>query len=95
MIRSRSVARENESRNDIELKDFQLLSKIEVAAIVQKIGKPQNVALMIDGTRRLLKVEPEHNDDAWLYDQDHIAKLKPVVGFDIVICSAFNLSHSA
>jgi len=58
-----------------ELRDFQLLTKKEVTEIVQELGKPQNVALMIDGTRRLLKVEPEHNDDAWLYDSDHITAL--------------------
>lgn len=69
------MKKENESRSDIELKDFQLLSKKEVAEIVGELGKPQNVALMIDGTRRLLKVEPGHNDDAWLYDQKHITAL--------------------
>ncbi|NCQ56032.1 hypothetical protein COT86_00705 [Candidatus Collierbacteria bacterium CG10_big_fil_rev_8_21_14_0_10_43_36] len=69
------MKKENESRSNIELRDFQLLTKKEVTEIVQELGKPQNVALMIDGTRRLLKVEPEHNDDAWLYDSDHITAL--------------------
>lgn len=59
-------------RADIGLKDFQLFSKEEVAEFVTSLGKPRNVAIMVDGTRRLLKVESGHHDDAWLYDQEHI-----------------------
>lgn len=69
------MAVKNELETDIELKDFQFFSKNEISEVVKKSGKPQNVAIMIDGTRRLLKVEPGHNDDAWLYDQSHITAL--------------------
>lgn len=57
------------------LAEFLSFSKQEIAEIVNLMGHPKNVALMIDGTRRLLKLEPEHHKDSWLYGKDHIDSL--------------------
>lgn len=55
--------------------EFLALSNQEIAEIVKQSGHPKNVAVMIDGTRRLLKLEPEHHQDSWLYGKDHIDSL--------------------
>jgi len=57
------------------LTEFISFSKQEIAEITNLMGHPKNVALMIDGTRRLLKLEPAHHKDSWLYGKDHIDSL--------------------
>lgn len=57
------------------LKDFLELDRQDIAKIVDKRERPRCVAIMLDGTRRLLKLEPKYHDDSWLYYKDHIRNL--------------------
>lgn len=59
----------------MNLRDFLNLERKEIASIVKKRKKPLCVAIMLDGTRRMLKLEAGHSDDKWLYDESHIRKL--------------------
>ncbi|MEN8253739.1 MAG: hypothetical protein ABFQ62_05200 [Patescibacteria group bacterium] len=59
----------------ISLEEFLKLTRNEIAEIVKTTQKPKNVTFMIDGTRRMLKLNPEHHSDSWLYHQDHIRVL--------------------
>ena len=59
----------------MEQQEFLSKSRQELATIVQQRQKPRTVALMYDGTRRMLKVEADHHNDAWLYDKKHIDNL--------------------
>lgn len=53
-------------------KDFLALSRGEVREIVENRGIPKCACIMLDGTRRVLKLEPGYHDDKWLYYEDHI-----------------------
>lgn len=57
------------------LDEFQKIGRQEIAEIVKQKGQPKTVAIMLDGTRRMLKVEPGYHDDQWLYHEDHITGL--------------------
>jgi len=59
----------------MDLKQFLELDNGSIYDIIKERNKPKNVALMIDGTRRMLKLEPERYEGGWLYDLDHIKKL--------------------
>lgn len=59
----------------IKYEDFLRMNYDEITAIISKKGKPKCVALMADGTRRMLKLNCKHKDDVWLYDRKHINKM--------------------
>lgn len=61
--------------NVLDQEKFQQLSRNEIAEIVKEKRLPKCVAIMLDGTRRILKLEPEFRDDSWLYNEDHIKGL--------------------
>lgn len=54
---------------------FQKLYRKEIKEILKKNSRPKCVALMLDGTRRVLKVHPGFHNDSWLYYEDHIQGL--------------------
>jgi len=56
----------------MKLVDFLKFERQEIARIVSQEGRPKNIALMVDGTRRMLKLDPAHRDDCWLYEAEHI-----------------------
>ncbi|MDP3994536.1 MAG: hypothetical protein Q8P91_01750 [bacterium] len=58
-----------------DLESFQEMGRGEIAEIVKLKGWPKCVAIMLDGTRRVLKLEPEYRDDKWLYYKNHIKEL--------------------
>jgi hypothetical protein len=66
--------KENESGNQA-LADFQNCSREEIAEIIKETGRPRCAAVMLDGTRRVLKLKPGFHDDRWLYHEDHITGL--------------------
>ncbi len=49
--------------------EFLQLSRSEVAEIVGQRGKPKNVALVVDGTRRMLQLT-SHLEDVYSYEHD-------------------------
>lgn len=57
------------------MSDFLRIDRAEIAKIVKERGLPKCAAVMLDGTRRLLKIKPGFHDDRWLYHQDHITGL--------------------
>ncbi|RLE48250.1 hypothetical protein DRJ25_00345 [Candidatus Woesearchaeota archaeon] len=59
----------------MNLKKFMELSTKEIKKIVLDRKKPKTVAIMLDGSRRLLKLEEGHHYDSWLYDKKHIQNL--------------------
>ena len=59
----------------MKLKVFLELERQDIAKIIKDKGKPLCVAIMLDGTRRILKLSPGHHDDSWLYYKDHIRNL--------------------
>lgn len=64
--------RQSENQNPI---DFLRNSRKEIAEIIEQAGKPECAAIMLDGTRRVLKLKPGYYDDHWLYHEDHITGL--------------------
>lgn len=56
-------------------KDFLSLNRGEIREIVEDRGTPKCACIMLDGTRRVLKLEPGYHDDRWLYYEDHIKGL--------------------
>lgn len=76
----------------MKLDEFFNLDIEEIAALIHKKGRPNNIALMYDGTRRMLKLESQHHDDAWLYDSIHIRNLmyKCVETVDILFNAGVN-----
>jgi undecaprenyl pyrophosphate synthase len=59
----------------MKLSQFLKLDNSEIYKLVKKNGKPRNIAIMLDGTRRLLKLQPKYHTDHWLYHQNHIEQL--------------------
>lgn len=55
--------------------DFLNCDRREIAEIIKETGKPQCAVVMLDGTRRVLKLRPGFHDDRWLYHEDHITGL--------------------
>ncbi|MFH1461044.1 MAG: hypothetical protein ABIF84_01320 [Patescibacteria group bacterium] len=51
------------------------MDKKKLAGIIEERGRPRCVALMADGTRRMLKLEPGYHQDKWLYARVHINKM--------------------
>lgn len=56
-------------------KNFLELNRGEIAEVVRNGGTPKCACIMLDGTRRVLKLEPGFHDDRWLYYEDHIKGL--------------------
>ncbi|MBU0569798.1 hypothetical protein KKB40_03380, partial [Patescibacteria group bacterium] len=54
---------------------FLQLERRDIAKLVKKRKAPRCVAIMLDGTRRVLKLEPRYQDDSWLYYENHITNL--------------------
>lgn len=54
---------------------FMAMSRKDVQEVVKERGLPKCVAIMLDGTRRVLKLEPEYRDDKWLYYENDIKGL--------------------
>lgn len=61
--------------NDPNLSQFLSMDRKDIFNIVNKHGYPKCVAIMLDGTRRILKLEPMYHDDKWLYYENHITGL--------------------
>jgi len=59
----------------MKLANFLKLNRKEIAKIVRGRKKPECVGIMLDGTRRMLKLEPGYHDDSWLYYKDYISNL--------------------
>ena len=59
----------------MESDEFLKLEPEEIKKIIQEKQRPQNVTLMMDGTRRVLKLKEGHQQDPWLYEQGHIRDL--------------------
>lgn len=66
--------KEVQSRNTSPT-DFLKSDRGEIAEIIKETGQPKCVAVMLDGTRRVLKLKPGFHDDRWLYHEDHITGL--------------------
>lgn len=57
------------------LSRFLRLSRQEISKIVKNELKPRCVVIMLNGTRRMLKLNPKYRKDQWLYEKSHIRKL--------------------
>ncbi len=65
-----------ERATEIPARDvFLRMYREEIAEIVRARGTPKCACIMLDGTRRVLKLEPGYHDDKWLYYEDHIKGL--------------------
>lgn len=64
-----------ETAESMKYEDFLGINCDDIATIVKKRGKPKCVALMADGTRRVLKFDIKHKNDTWLYNREHINKM--------------------
>lgn len=62
-------------RESLSMTDFLKIDRAEIAEIVKERGLPRCAAIMLDGTRRVLKIKPGFHDDHWLYHEDHITGL--------------------
>lgn len=51
----------------IKLSQFLRLERSEIAKLIRKERRPRCVAIMLDGTRRVLKFDPKYRDDSWSY----------------------------
>lgn len=71
------IFKEDEPINggNFSLGEFLKLERAQIAETVNKRGKPKTVAIMLDGTRRVLKLDPGFRDDKWLYYENHITGL--------------------
>lgn len=60
---------------NIKLNEFLKLDIQAIREIIEERNIPKNIALMADGTRRMLKLQPDFRNDYWLYEQSHINKM--------------------
>jgi len=71
----KELDKKSELNSNICLQEFLKLTCSEIAEIIKIAQKPKNVTVMIDGTRRILKLKLEHHSDPWLYQKTHIETL--------------------
>lgn len=58
-----------------KISDFLTLQNTDIAELVHNVGRPKCAAVMLDGTRRVLKLRSGFHNDPWLYHEDHITGL--------------------
>lgn len=69
------LIKHDDLKNYVNSRDFLKLDNQSIVNLIKLRNGPRCVAIMLDGTRRILKLEPGFHEDDWLYYENHIEGL--------------------
>lgn len=75
-------SRENGFSVEMDRLKFLNLPREEIAEIVRRRGKPKNVALVVDGTRRMLQLT-SYNDGVYSYKEDPANEMRELMKISV------------